>query len=32
MLTKINYTVVKVTEFIIININKDKKYDSFKTL
>ena len=32
MLTKINYTVVQVTEFIIININKDKKYDSFKTL
>lgn len=30
MLTKINYTVVKVTEFIIIN--KGKKYDSFKTL
>lgn len=32
MLTKINYTVVKVIEFVIININKGKKYDSFKTL
>lgn len=29
MLTKINYTVVKVTAFIIININKGKKYDRF---
>lgn len=29
MLAKINYTVVKVIAFVIININKDKKFDRF---
>jgi len=29
MPTKINYTVVRVIAFVIININKGKKYDGF---